>query len=114
MIPSLLSRESIDIQAASLSELETALRGLRQIRSAQKRSGKRGIASVMNQNELPKTRVELPLEADFQSAHTLLVKLGIPIKDCEFFHSAKLLGGIRIFVGDTLYDGSLTTLTQKI
>lgn len=47
-------------------------------------------------------------------ANLLLKKLGVSPDSCEYKENTKLIGGIRVFIGDTLYDGSLTTLTQKI
>ncbi len=95
-------------KGASLTDLENMLRELRQMRAIRKQAGKKTIS----QTEI---RVELPVGSEKSSADGLLKKLSLVNKsDMVYTENPKLIAGIRVFIGDTLYDGSFTTLTQNI
>lgn len=96
------------IQGASLVELQNMLKDLRRARSVRKQAGKKS-------PDQTGIRVELPVGCDKQSADGLLKKLSIAgDATIQYIENPKLIGGIRVFIGDTLYDGSFTTLTQNI
>jgi hypothetical protein len=96
------------IQGADLTELQKILRELKQMRSIRKQAGKKSLSQTG-------IRVELPVGTDRKSADGLLKKLSLEGKsEIVYIENPKLIAGIRIFIGDMLYDGSFTTLTQKI
>lgn len=96
------------IQGASLTELQNILRELKQMRSIRKQAGKKSLSQTG-------IRVELPVGTDTSSADGLLKKLSLLGEpDIVYSENPKLVAGIRVFIGDMLYDGSFTTLTQKI
>jgi hypothetical protein len=91
-----------------LKDLETMLRELRQMRAIRKQAGKKTLSQTG-------IRVELPVGTEKSAADGLLKKLDITdASEIAYVESPKLIAGIRIFIGDTLYDGSFTTLTQNI
>lgn len=96
------------IQGASLTELQNILKELRQMRSIRKQAGNKSLSQTG-------IRVELPVGTERSSADGLLKKLSLEGKsDIVYIENPKLIAGIRIFIGDMLYDGSFATLTQKI
>lgn len=91
-----------------MTELQTMLKDLRQVRIVRKQAGRK----AFNQTGV---RVELPVGSDKSSADALLKKLEISDKTVvEYIEKPKLIAGVRVFIGDSLYDGSFTTLTQNI
>ena len=122
--PELHSQTLSHFDGVSLSELQKTLKELKQMRTLRKQAGKKA-------NLGSNIRVELPVGSDKASALPLLQKLSIldasgkinptckneiltDIGEIHYTENPKLIGWIRIFVGDTLYDGSFTILTQKI
>jgi hypothetical protein len=106
---------SPDLDKLTLPELQKLLRELRSVRTATRRTGKAGLAYTAQTTGTHSIRVELPIGTEQVAANGLLAKLGVsPDQEVTYTESPKLKAGIRIFIGDSLYDGSLTTLTQKI
>ena len=106
---------SPDLSKLTLPELQKLLKELRSIRTATRRTGKAGLAYTAQTTGTHSIRVELPIGTEQTAAVGLLTKLGVsPDQKVIYTESPKLKAGIRIFIGDSLYDGSLTTLTQKI
>lgn len=96
------------IQKSNLKELQTLLKELKQMRSMRKQAGKKLLSPSG-------VRVELPVGSERSSADNILKKLSLEKEtDIIYIENPKLIAGIRIFIGDTLYDGSFATLTQKI
>lgn len=96
------------IQKSSLKELQIILKELKQLRSIRKQAGNKSLSQSG-------VRVELPVGSERSSADHILKKLALEKEsDIIYIENPKLIAGIRIFIGDTLYDGSFATLTQKI
>jgi hypothetical protein len=109
------SNSTIDLSKLSLPELQKLLRELRSVRTATRRTGKAGLNYIAQTTGTHSIRVELPIGTEQAAATELLAKLGVsPDQKVTYTESPKLKAGIRVFIRDSLYDGSLTTLTQKI
>jgi hypothetical protein len=106
---------SSDLSKLTLPELQKLLRELRSVRTATRRTGKAGLAYTAETTGAHSVRVELPVGSPKTAATRLLSSLGVTSDTTVTYkESSKLTAGIRVFIGDSLYDGSLTTLTQKI
>ncbi len=80
------------MQGASLNELQSMLKDLRQLRIIRKQAGKKAFSQTG-------VRVELPVGADKSSADQLLKKLGVSdVSTVEYTENSKLTAGVRIFV----------------
>ena len=103
------------IDSLSLTELEALARDLRRSRTALRRTGKVGVAYMQALSHGERVRVEYPTGSKPESITPLLMSLGInDLKNIIYTETPRITAGARVFIGDTLYDGSYTTLTQKI
>ncbi len=103
------------IDSLSLIELEALARDLRRARTAERRTGKVGVAYLRALADGVSVRVEYPIGSVRESVAPLLTSLGVSdLAAVSYTESPRVTAGARVFIGDILYDGSYTTLTQKI
>lgn len=71
------------------------------------------VISANSQGDLQDVRVEIPVGSNAESAREFVTKL-LGHSDMKIIENPKIHAGIRVFQGDTLYDGSLASLVQNI